>query len=259
MPSARLYKTEAIILRQRRLGEADRILTLYTPAFGKMDAKARGVRKTTSRMSGHLQPLTRCVLQMAQGHVNDVIAGCETLESFQPLREDLDRLSRALYAAELVDRMTVERAAGFPLYRLLVDTLRRLQKERDGDLTLRYFEMRLLDHAGFRPELEHCVVCGSPLQPEQQFFVPQAGGVVCRGCVPGLAGPRVLSLNGLKVLRLLQRAPYADVARLRMQPELSQEVERHLRSYIIYVLERDINAAAFIEKLRRDALQRIEA
>ena len=64
MPAPRMYKTEAIILRQRRFGEADRFLTVYTPAHGKMDVKARGVRKTTSRMSGHLQPLTRCVLSL---------------------------------------------------------------------------------------------------------------------------------------------------------------------------------------------------
>src|SRR3970282_2206589 len=68
MPMPRMYKTEAIVLRGRRLGEADRILTLFTPTFGKIDAKAKGVRKTTSRMSGHLQPLTRCVLQLAQRH-----------------------------------------------------------------------------------------------------------------------------------------------------------------------------------------------
>src|SRR5437867_11439325 len=98
MGTARLYKTEALVLRQRRLGEADRILTLFTPTYGKMDVKARGVRKTTSRMSGHLQPLTRCMLQMAQGHLSDVVTGSETLESFQPLRADLYRLSRALYA-----------------------------------------------------------------------------------------------------------------------------------------------------------------
>ena len=65
-PRARLYKTEAIILRWRKLGEADRILTLFTPAFGKMEAKAKGVRKTTSRLSGHLQPLNRCQLQLAR-------------------------------------------------------------------------------------------------------------------------------------------------------------------------------------------------
>src|SRR3990170_8613190 len=102
MANARLYKTEAIVLRQRKLGEADRILTLYTPALGKLDAKAKGVRKTTSRMAGHLQPLTRCVLQLAQGHASDVITGCDTLESFQGIRDDLERLSRALYVCELV-------------------------------------------------------------------------------------------------------------------------------------------------------------
>ena len=71
----KLYKTEAIVLRQRRLGEADRILTLFTPTYGKLEVKAKGVRKTTSRMSGHLQPLTRCVLQMVQGHVGDIVTG----------------------------------------------------------------------------------------------------------------------------------------------------------------------------------------
>ena len=260
MPIPRMYKTEAIVLRGRRLGEADRILTLYTPGFGKIDAKAKGVRKTTSRMSGHLQPLTRCMLQLAQGHTSDVVTGCETLESFQGIRDDLERLSRALYACELVDRMLPDRLPGYVTYRLLLDTLRRLEKDENADSVLRFFEMRLMDQSGFRPQLEVCVACGAALPPEQDpsgnlrtcFFAPQAGGTVCRACVPGLAGPRVLSLNGLKVLRLLQRGPYNDIARLKMAPELSEEVERHLRSYIVTVLERDVNSAAFIEKLRRE-------
>jgi len=252
MPVPRLSKTEAIVLRSRRLGEADRILTLYTPARGKIEAKAKGVRKTTSRLSGHLQPLTRCMLALAQGHVADVVTGCETLESFQALRGDLDRLSRALYACELIDRMVPEHVPGYVTYRLLLDTLRRLEKDPGPDIALRFFEMRLLDHSGFRPQLDTCVVCGQPLAPEQNFFAPQAGGAVCRACVSGLPGPRVISLNGLKVLRLLQRGSYNDIARLRMPPGLAEEIERHLRSYIVTVLERDVNAAAFIEKLRRD-------
>ena len=263
MATPRLYKTEAIVLRQRRLGEADRILTLLTPAHGKMDAKAKGVRKTTSRMSGHLQPLTRCIVQLAQGHISDVITGCDTLESFQKLRDDLQRLSRALYAAELIDRITPERSPGFAAYRLLLETLRRLERAEGVDpwtgsgcdLVLRYFEMRLMDHAGFRPELGSCVGCRSALQPEQNHFAPQSGGAVCRVCVPGLAGTRPLTLEGLKVLRLLQRGSYNDIARLKMPAALAQEVERHLRSYIVCVLERDVNAGSFIERLRREDLQ----
>lgn len=261
MPSsARLYKTEAVILRQRKLGEADRILTLYTPALGKMDAKAKGVRKTMSRLSGHLQPLNRVVVQLAQGHAADVITGVETLDSFRHLREDLDLLSRGLYVAELTDRITPEHVHAFPTYRLLFDTLQCLDKQDDRsglgpfptDAVLRFFEMRLLDQSGYRPQLDHCVACLRELEPVDNFFAPVAGGAVCRGCVPGLAGPRVMTLNGLKLLRLMQRGSYNDLARVKVPTDLSDEVERHLRSYIITVLERDVNAAHFIERLRRD-------
>ncbi|KKL13723.1 hypothetical protein LCGC14_2522900 [marine sediment metagenome] len=252
MTPPRLYKTEAIVLRQRKLGEADRILTLHTPAHGKLDAKAKGVRKTTSRMSGHLQPLNRCMVQLARGRTMEVVAGCETMESFQRVRDDLDRLSRALYVAELADRFLPERVESAAIYRLLLETLRRLQSDADQDIVLRYYEMRLLDLSGFRPELARCLGCDQPLQPQQNFFAPAAGGTYCSSCGAGAAGSRALSLNGLKVLRLLQRASYKETGRLSMPPALAQEVERHLRSYIVYMLERDVNAAAFVERLRRE-------
>ena len=252
MTPPRLYKTEAIVLRQRKLGEADRILTLHTPSHGKLDAKAKGVRKTISRMSGHLQPLNRCMVQLARGRTMEVIAGCDTLESFQHLRDDLDRLSRALYAAELADRFLPERVESVATYRLLLETLRRLQSDADQDIVLRYYEMQLLDLSGFRPELARCLGCDQPLQPKQNFFAPAAGGTYCSSCGAGAAGSRTLSLNGLKVLRLLQRASYKETGRLSMPPALAQEVERHLRSYIVYMLERDVNAAAFVERLRRE-------
>lgn len=252
MAAPRVFKTEAIILRQRRLGEADRYLTILTPALGKMDVKAKGVRRTTSRMAGHLQPLTRCVVQLARGRTNDVVAGCQALDTFQPLRDDLDRLSRGLYAAELVERMTPERVPGASTYRLLAETLSRLANEvGDLDMVLRFLEMRLLDYGGFRPQLDQCAGCGKPLEPAQNFFAPLVGGVVCPACAPGAGGARALSVNALKVLRLLQRGPYKEVMRVRVPPTLSQEVERHLHSYLVSVLERDINAASFIQRLRR--------
>ncbi len=252
MPAPRLFKTEAIVLRQRRLGDADRFLTILSPTLGKMDVRAKGVRRMTSRMGGHLQPLTRCVVQLARGRANDIVAGCQALETFQPLREDLDRLSRALYAAELVERMTPERVPSAATYRLLAETLERLATEPgDLDMVLRFLEMRLLDQAGFRPQLETCAGCGNALEPVQNFFAPLAGGVVCPVCAPGAGGARALSVNALKMLRLLQRRPYKDMVRVRVPPALSQEIERHLHSYLVSVLERDIKAASFIQRLRR--------
>jgi DNA repair protein RecO (recombination protein O) len=203
-------------------------------------------------MSGHLQPLNRCMVQLARGRTMEVVAGCETLESFQPLRDDLGRLSRALYAAELADRFLPERVENIPTYRLLLDTLRRLQGTADVDLTLRHYEMKLLERSGFRPELGRCLGCQQALQPVQNFFSPVAGGTYCASCGAGAAGSRALSVNGLKVLRLLQRASYKEVDGLNLPPALAEEVERHLRSYIVCMLERDVNAAAFVERLRRE-------
>jgi len=261
MVTPRLYKTEAIVLRQRRLGEADAIIALYTPNYGKLEAKAKGVRKTRSRMAGHLQPLTRCAVQLAQGHTMEVVAGCQTIEAFLALREDLDRLSCGLYAAELVDRFAPERVESLATYQLLLETLRRLDKGGAAPSTgsgqalavaLRYFEMRLLDYSGFQPELERCLGCQAALTAVTNYFSPAAGGVLCARC--GQVGARPLSVNALKVLRLLRRGAWVEVARVRLPPALVQEVERHLRAYIVYVLERDVNAAAFIERLRREGI-----
>jgi DNA repair protein RecO (recombination protein O) len=251
--NARLYKTEALIIRQRKFGEADRMFTLMTPALGKFDVKAKSVRKTTSRMSGHLQPFNRCMLQLAQGRMADIVAGCETLESLQSLRDDLDRLSKAVYVTELTDRMLPERSPNYQSYRLLLDTLRRLQSDEPSDVSLRSFEMRLLGEGGFRPELDQCVDCGKPIEAERHFFAPRGGGVVCPACAPEAGGARTLSLNAIKVLRQLQREPYKKNARLQIDAALAQELERHLRSYIVCVLERDVNSTAFIDRLRRES------
>src|SRR6476469_7490501 len=94
----RVYRAEAVVLRTRRLGDADRILTLFTPNLGKIDAVAKGVRKQTSRKAGHLEPRTLTSLLLAHGRSLDLVTDTQTIDSFLPLREDLERLARGLYA-----------------------------------------------------------------------------------------------------------------------------------------------------------------
>ena len=103
MAVPRIYNTEAIVLRAHPLGEADRLLTLFTPTLGKLRASARGVRKPTSKLGGHLDPLTRSSLTLAKGQTLDTITGADTREAFPTVKSDLGRLSRAIYLVELVD------------------------------------------------------------------------------------------------------------------------------------------------------------
>lgn len=247
----RVYSTPAIVLRQRKLGETDKIVTLYTANLGKLDAVAKGVRRVTSRLAGHVEPLTHGSYLLAQGRNLDIITQAQTIESFPALRSDLDRLSRALYAAELLDRFTEERSENFTLYRLLLDTLRRLERNEHSDLALRFLEMGLLTQLGYRPELGRCVVCASDLAAETHAWAPSVGGVVCARCRPRVDVVRPLSVNALKLLRLLQGERFQDVARVRVGPELLEEVERHLRDAVRFALERDVRSAAFLDDVRK--------
>src|SRR5436305_15151096 len=125
MPAPRVYRSEGIVLKAYNYGEADHILTLFTPNAGKLRAVAKGVRRTKSRMSGHLDLFTRSTLLVARGRQLDIVTQAETIENFAAMRTDLWRSSYGHYVAELVDGFTAEALANYPLYALTVSTLRR--------------------------------------------------------------------------------------------------------------------------------------
>lgn len=244
-----VYHTEAVILRRIDLGEADRVIVIFTPGRGKVETIAKGVRRITSRRAGHLEPLTRARLLLAQGRQLDVITQAEALDLFPNLRADLGRTAAGFYLAELVDRFTEPQQPNPGLYRHLVEGLKLLDLGQDPDLVRRYFELRLLDAAGFRPELHRCLECGRELEPTANYFSPASGGVLCPDCG---GRNRPVSVAALKVLRFIQSAPaYDQVARLRVRPGLMRELELLLRDYLRFLLERDLKSAAFLDGLRQ--------
>lgn len=260
MPTPHTYKTEAVILRHTNLGEADRLLTLYTPHLGKLRAVAKGVRRPKSRKAGHLEPLTHSDLFLARGKTLDIITQAQTLESFLPLRNDLQRMSHALYAVELIDRFTEEHQEGYAIYQLLLNNLRwlALPKEglaegTEGQVALRYFELHLLNALGYRPQLHQCLHCAAQLEAVTNYFSPSAGGVLCPRCRGTEPVIRPLSPNALKTLRFLQTSSMPAAQRLKMGPELAFELEHVMRQYLRYLLEREVRSAAFLDILSRSA------
>jgi DNA repair protein RecO (recombination protein O) len=249
----RLYRIEAIVLKRRDFGEADRILTLYTPDRGKTSAIAKGVRRIASRKSGHVELFTHTGLLLAQGRSLDVVTQAETIQPFQALREDLIRTTYAYHIAELVDRLTAEDVASPATFDLLRDALAALAEAPDPSLVARYFELRLLGLLGYRPELFGCVACGGEVQAEGNAFGPEAGGVLCAACAARFPDALPLDERTFRVLRFLQTREWAMVRRLEMSPATRGALERLLHAYIRHVLERDLNSVAFLKGLRRVA------
>ena len=154
-----LYHDRGVVLRTHKLGEADRIVTFLTRDNGKVRAVAKGIRKTKSRFGGRLEPPSHAQLLLYQGRELDIVSQAETIDHFRPVRDDLDRLGRAVSMLEAADQLALEREPNPRLYEMLVGALRALS-DQDAPLVLAGFFLKVLALEGFRPQVEACVVCG---------------------------------------------------------------------------------------------------
>ncbi|MFC2014937.1 DNA repair protein RecO [Chloroflexota bacterium] len=253
MAKPRNYQTEAVIIKKTRLGEADTILTMYTPGLGKIQGFAKSLRKTKSKMAGHLELITHSQVSLARGRNLDTITGSQTISGFVPLKSNLALTSHALYAIELVDQFTPGHVENYSLFNLLLETLENLCQLNNKDLVLRYFELHLLDRVGYRPQLQRCVSCQAALEPVTNLFSPNAGGTLCPDCRLTQSLTYPLSVNALKVLRLIQVSDYSIVSRLKIDHELFRELENLMRNYLRYLLEREVKSVAWLDALKGDA------
>jgi DNA repair protein RecO (recombination protein O) len=232
------------------MGEADRILSVYSRERGKMSVMAKGVRKLHSRKAGHVEPFTRVVLQLASGKNFFILTQAESQDNYENLRTDLRLFGYASYAVELLDKFTWDGGDGQMItYRLIKETMERLNEGHDPQLVLRYFETHLLDMMGFKPELQHCVVSGNEIQAEDQYFSMERGGVVAPGKHVGLEKVISLKMDTLRYMRHFQRSAYADVVRAQIGEGTMQEFEALMQAYIMHMLERSLNTPGFMRRV----------
>jgi DNA repair protein RecO (recombination protein O) len=269
MGPQRTYSLEAIILNRIDIGETDRILTLLTPNKGKLRVVAKGVRRPASKKAGHLELFCHSLLHMATGRNLDIITQAQSNETFSALRgnAELWHMTCAFYLAELVDRFVEDDIPHFNVYELLLLTLRTLDNDaarekqtadEDEDpldtrtqLLLRYFEIHLLTYVGYEPGFKVCGHCGSELQPVENGFTPNLGGVLCPNC--SRLWNRPLSLNALKVLRILQRTSWERLPQLRLDAHLLSEIEIVMHALLRYHLERDLQSWSALHKFHLPA------
>src|SRR6476620_9112264 len=196
MPVPRRYTTEAIVLSRFDLGEADRVMTLITPAHGKLKAIAKGIRRPTSRLGGSLEPFAELRVALARGRTFEVVTQVSVGHAWLHLRDSLESAATAWYLAELADRSLEERHAAEPQYLLLRRAYELLDAEMAPGRVARWYEMHLLDELGQRPEVDRCVECDRVLEAGERFrWVPPLGGVVCERSAAPPHEPRELTLE----------------------------------------------------------------
>ena len=202
------------MLRSFRLGEADRVLHVYTAERGRVGAVAKGVRRTKSRFGGRLEPLSHVELMLHQGSGElQTVTGADLRSSHHESREDSYRLAVGLIGAEAMLRLFTEQEANERAFTALTRFLDRLDVIPSRapaapalDPLVLSFQLKLLWVSGYMPHLESCVECGAV--EGLVGYLPAAAGAVCRGC--GGPGTIPLSTEGARAIQTLVATPLAD-------------------------------------------------
>ncbi|MDX2079083.1 MAG: DNA repair protein RecO [bacterium] len=249
--SERTFRTSAIILKRRDFGEADRLLTILSPQYGKRETIAKGARKPASTKTGHVELFTCVDMLISRGRELDIATQVEMTNPFLHLRENLRAGAYASYIAELVDKFTFDGDQDLhSLYDLTMTTFQRLCDDKDPRLAVRYFEIQLLDVVGFRPELTECVITHETIIAEDQFFSYADGGVVNPRAHHLTTGTIPVSMDALRLMRHMQRSDYTQVRGLTVDLWIHQEAEKLLLGYITFLLERRLESVEFIRRVR---------
>jgi DNA repair protein RecO (recombination protein O) len=229
--ASRTVKTEAVVLRSMRLGEADRVLHIYTLDRGRVGAVAKGVRKTKSRFGARLEPLSHVELLLHQGQSDlQTITGVHLLDAHHHAREDYYRLSVGLIGAEAMLRLFSEQEANerafLALTRVLdaLDTTPHAAERPALDPLALSFQLKLLWLSGYLPHLTSCAECGAE-DATLVGYSPRAGGAVCGGCA-SQAEALALSGDGIRGIEALLASPLADAVGLGLAERAARDALR---------------------------------
>jgi DNA repair protein RecO (recombination protein O) len=245
------YQADAVVLRRLDYGEADRILTLLTREHGKLSVIAKGSRRAKARAANGLDLFARSHMMLAKGHNLDVVAQAQRAGDVRNISGDLRRTAYACLVAEVADKVLEERHPVDDVFDLVVTTIERLNApERSARAESAWFLMRILDLLGYQPQLVDCAGCNQPLPEAAAWFSPLLGGILCRRCGSHDQAGSPVSVNGLKVLRLMAAGDGALYDRLRLSPELLHEVETALEAQLEYHLDRQLKSLDFIRGIR---------
>jgi DNA repair protein RecO (recombination protein O) len=229
-----LYKDEGVVLKTIKLGEADRIVTIFTRYNGKVRAVAKGVRKTKSRFGGRLEPFTRVQLIIYRGRELDTITGADILAPYKGVRSEYARVAAAAAVAELVEKVMPERERALSVYELLLAALDGVA--RGADNVVPAFLVKLLSVAGFHPQLSVCAGCGGG--GDLEGFSAAMGGVVCESCWDEDEGAWRIGRDRVALLGTLLTSEFGCES----DPMAAREVTDALRRYAEYHLERPLKS-----------------
>ena len=246
-----LYKTEGIVLKSVEYGDADKIVTIYTKNYGKIQAIAKGVRKTKSKFGSSLEILTCAIFLIYKGKNIDIISQTEILESFFTTSKEIVKFAFASNCIEVVNKISEEGEVNLCLFFLLKEVLHHLKEAKDPKLLTLSFKWQILAILGYKPSFDRCCMCNNKIEDQKEmFFNIDEGGVICNKCLSkNKRGHIQISLYFIKLGRKLLITPLSIISKVTIPDARMRELEEITDLYLAYYSDKTFKTDGFLKSL----------
>ena len=249
-----LYTTHAIVIRSSNYGESDKILTFFTRDVGKIKGIAKGARRSRKRFQNALDLFSHLRLIFFDREGKDLVRaeGCDILNSFPHIRENLKKIFYGNYFLELVNEMAGEHEANPEAFDLLLSFLLTLEEMEPQEEQLRMFEIRMLSLFGYRPNMRRCDVCKKDwedLKEASVFFSLEKGALMCEKCSKAWNNLIPLSLGTARLIERISQMELSKIHRLRFTPQALSESRELLPKFITYQLGKELKSLKALKEI----------
>jgi DNA repair protein RecO (recombination protein O) len=244
--------TRGIVIKEVNIGEADKIITVFSQTHGKISASAKGARRPKSRLIAGTQFLCYSDFVFYKGRELFLTNSCEVIEPFYEIRNDIEKLTYAAHMVELINDVIQENQPSRRVLQLFLNSLYMLAKtERNPELISRIFELRLLSITGYAPYVRGCVICGREELGDNVFFSFAKCGFICndKKCKAMDPYAQKLSPGASKALCYIVFSNKESLFNFDVSREVLDELGKISRRYLRDRLEKDYSKLDFLKAL----------
>ncbi len=244
----RNFSSEGLIIKHKNIGEADKIITIFSKREGRSSVIAKGVRKVSSRRAGSLELLNQVKFYAAGNSKLPVLTEVSSINSFKSIKEDLQKLSLSYLLLELINQFLPEGQENDKLFNELILFLSAINKSKNSErdkVLAASFQIKLLRETGYLPELYRCIKCGNHLKEQDNYLAPYLGGLVDRSCKGETFLAEKIKAKSIKVMRFINTSPVEQIGQLKLGAIDVAEINKLLNLYTAYQLEGELGSEKF--------------
>ena len=242
-----IVKTEGIVLKSFDFRETSRIATFFTRDYGKVKGVLKGIRKDPRKFGSSVEKFSINDIVYYQYHNSDLhlVSHCDMKDFYSGLRQDLERMTAASYASELIDTLLPIEEQSLEIYHLMQAFLKNLQTTTDVSKLVQTFQIKILSLSGFKPHLETCVRCSKSVVEAPRFSL-RLGGLLCGVCQDFAGEATPISLGAVASILHIQKNNWDAALRLGMAPFIKKELKYVLNHFLVFHLERHLRSTRFL-------------